>query len=84
MLLKNKAEARAIFFACREGLRYVFELEICTRRLGEVAVRRCSGVFDTLEVFALDKRLDSLFDHVNIGLELRRELSQRLSNQLLM
>jgi ribosome assembly protein YihI (activator of Der GTPase) len=52
--------------------------------LRQIAIRIHLRAFDSLEILALDERFDTLLDHVDLGLELACELTQRLGDELLM
>ena len=55
-----------------------------TVKLRQVPVRVDWCIFDALKILALDQTLNTLFDHVDLRLELRSELVEYLSNKLLM
>ena len=55
-----------------------------TVKLRQIPVRVDWRIFDALKILALDQTLDTLFDHVDLRLELRGELVEYLSNKLLM
>ena len=50
--------------------------------LSQIPITRHSGLLHALEVLPLDERLDALLDHVDVRLELRRQLRDRLAEQL--
>jgi len=55
-----------------------------TVKLRQIPVRVDWRIFDALKILALDQTLDTLFDHIDLRLELRSELVEYLNDKLLM
>jgi hypothetical protein len=51
--------------------------------LSQVSVRINLRPIYTLQIFTLNKRLDALLDHIDLGLELANELTECLGHELL-